>query len=178
MDFSQPITVLHQQTANAYNWVNTLIEAVPFEKWEDTPDVINSNISWQTGHLITSFYFHTVMCMVGHVPEILNTIPIKAYSDLFAFGGDPSVVKGKSNPEALIQHLKQMQTYSLDTIAGLSPEDLNAALEPTQVTHPVAKTKFEALDWNIKHTMWHCGQIATIRRLVNGAYHFALDKKA
>ncbi len=47
-------------------------------------------------------------------------------------------------------------------------------LEPTPVAHPVAKTKFEAIDWNIKHTMYHCGQIGILRRIVDKRYDFGL----
>ena len=33
-----------------------------------------------------------------------------------------------------------------------------------------------AISWNIKHTMWHCCQIATIKRLIHGVYDYVLPK--
>ncbi|WP_216824389.1 hypothetical protein [Emticicia sp. TH156] len=37
-----------------------------------------------------------------------------------------------------------------------------------------SKTKFEALDWNIKHTLWHCRQIGLLKRVVDKRYDFGL----
>ena len=50
------IEILSKQTYDAYAWVNKLISAIPYDKWDDIPDVIASNVSWQVGHLILSYY--------------------------------------------------------------------------------------------------------------------------
>ena len=42
----------------------------------------------------------------------------------------------------------------LGVIDSLRAENLDCALYSTE-EHPIAKTKFDALDWNIKLTMWH-----------------------
>jgi len=72
------VELLVRQTENAYEWTNKLIESVPFSKWHDIPDVINTNITWQVGHLIVSHYFHTVMVIVGHQKDLLEKIPFTA----------------------------------------------------------------------------------------------------
>lgn len=64
---------------------------------------------------------------------------------------------------------------SIEIIKSLSPGDLQSELEPSPVSHPIAKNKFEALDWNIKHTMWHCGQLGVLR-VVHERYDFGLKK--
>ena len=71
-----------------------------------------------------------------------------------------------------LEHLKLMQLQSLGVIDSLSENDLRKPVEPTKVPHPIAKTKFDAIDWNIKHTMWHCGQIATIKRIVDNYFDY------
>jgi hypothetical protein len=167
------ITMLAKQTESVYAWANKLLVSVPHEKWEITPDIIESNIAWQAGHLIISFYYHTVMVTVGHQMEILQQMPLKEYSQLFTTA-PPANAKGKITPEQLQRHLLFMQQRSVEVIRSLSPTDLEAALVPSQQPHPIAKNKKEALDWNIQHTMYHCGQIGLLKRVVDKRYDFGL----
>jgi hypothetical protein len=62
----------------------------------------------------------------------------------------------------------------MDILSTLSNSELNSPLEATATSHPIAATKFEAIDWNIKHTMYHCGQIGILRRIVDKRYDFGL----
>ena len=34
----------------------------------------------------------------------------------------------------------------------------------------------EALEWNINHTMYHCGQIGVLKRVVDARYDFGLQR--
>ncbi|WP_439557278.1 hypothetical protein [Dyadobacter sp.] len=61
-----------------------------------------------------------------------------------------------------------------ETVPEVVVAELNNPLEPTPTPHPIATTKFEAIDWNIKHTMYHCGQIGMISRVVEKRYDFGL----
>lgn len=167
---------LHQQTADAYSWVNKLVKAVPEEKWEEIPEIIDSNLSWQVGHLVLSLYFHSVMNVVGHQPDIMEKLPIKKYSELFTYG-PASASLGEFTVAKLKEHMALIQEKSLKTIKTLSADQLDQPLENTGIQHPIAKTKFQVLDWNIKHTMWHCGQIAMIKRVVYKPYDFGLRSK-
>lgn len=88
--------------------------------------------------------------------------------------GDPRMNVGNVDPSTLFEQLKLVQGRSLDVIAGLSEDQLEHALEPTKVPNPVATTKLEAIDWNIKHTMWHCGQIGLLKRVVDKRLDFGL----
>ncbi|WP_031529533.1 DinB family protein [Dyadobacter crusticola] len=167
------LEVLINQTINAYEWTNKLLEAVPFEKWELTPSVVESNINWQVGHLIVSHYFHSIMVIRGYQMNILQKLPIKEYSEMFTVAG-PHISVGKVNPDTLYNALKVMQQKSIAVLSSLSAAELNDPLEPTPTPHPIATTKFEAIDWNIKHTMYHCGQIGMISRVVDKRYDFGL----
>ncbi|KAA6439522.1 DinB family protein [Dyadobacter flavalbus] len=167
------IEILINQTANAYEWTNKLLEAVPFEKWEIIPDTIESNMNWQVGHLIISHYFHSIMVIRGHQTDMLRSLPIKEYSELFTTSA-PALSVGKTNALTLLKDLKIIQQKSLEILGTLSIQDLDNPLEPTPTAHPIATTKFEAIDWNIKHTMYHCGQIGILRRVVDHPYDFGL----
>ena len=169
------VELLVRQTENAYEWTNKLIESVPFSKWHDIPDVINTNITWQVGHLIVSHYFHTVMVIVGHQKDLLEKIPLRQYDEIFT-NGQPWDVKGKVEAMTLLHQLKLIQRRSVETMKSLVPEHLHSALAPTRIPHPVAKTKFESLDWNIKHTMYHCGQIGILKRVVDVRYDFGFRR--
>jgi len=170
------VQLLLQQTIDAYAWTNKILESIPYEKWETLPPVVETTILWQAGHLLVSFYYHSIMVIRGHQPNILQIIPLKLYGQLFTQAA-PAESVGKVNPHQLFSHLIVMQEHSISIIAKINEEDLEADLESTGYPHPVAKTKLEALDWNIKHTLWHCGQIGLIKRVVDKRYEFGLQAK-
>ena len=105
--------------------------------------------------------------------DILQKLPIKDYSDWFTVSS-PILSVGKTDSLKLLQDLKVMQQKSMNILTALSDSDLHSPLEPTPTPHPIATTKFEAIDWNIKHTMYHCGQIGMLRRIVDQRYDFGL----
>lgn len=167
------IELLTRQTEDAYDWTNKLLRSIPYDVWDVTPDVVKSNISWQCGHLVLSLYYHSILVIQGHHPDILKQIPLKEYNALFT-QADPENSIGKFPAETLYNQLVSVQHYSMQTIRNLKATDLNAVLETSAPPHPIAKNKFEALDWNIKHTMWHCGQIGILKRLVDQRLDFGM----
>ena len=168
------IQILAKQTENAFEWTNKLIVSVPIEKWDIIADGIGSNLSWQVGHQIVSIYYHTIMTTVGHISELIEKLNLRLYTEICNYDTFAKDMVGKTDPKKLLEHLKLMQVQSLGVIDSLSENDLRNAVEPTKVPHPIAKTKFDAIDWNIKHTMWHCGQIATIKRIVDNSFDFGI----
>ncbi|UEG51365.1 hypothetical protein LLH06_10310 [Mucilaginibacter daejeonensis] len=168
--------LLLQQTTDAYTWTNRLLESLPIEKWEISPPVIGSNALWQAGHLLVSFYYHSILVIRGHQQTILQSIPLKLYGQLFTQDA-PATAVGQVNPYQLAEDLKKMQEHSLTIIKTINEEELLTELEPTGFVHPVANNKLGALDWNIKHTLWHCGQLALIKRVIDARYQFDLQLK-
>lgn len=168
--------MLIKQTANAYQWINQLVEPVPLDKWKIIPPTVESSMDWQIGHLIISYYFHSIMVIRGHQMDILQQLPIRDYSALFTQSG-PSQSVGKVDSATLMEHLQFMQQKSLAILATLQDSELDNPLEPTPTPHPIATTKGEAIDWNIKHTMYHCGQIGLIKRVVDKRHDFGLRLK-
>lgn len=166
--------LLSQQTLDAYSWTNRLFSSTPYESWEVIPEEIKSNLSWQCGHLILSIYYHSILVIHGHQPDILKQIPLKEYHPYFT-QGEPQHCVGKFSAAILYKQLLLMQEYSIQTIRSVTDTALQAPLEASDIPHPIAATKFEAIDWNIKHTMWHCGQIAVLKRLVDQRFNFGLQ---
>lgn len=169
------LELLSTQTKDAYSWTNKLLTSIPHEKWDLVPDIVESSISWQAGHLIMSFYFHSIMVVAGHQKDILQKIPLREYDGFFTDAA-PRDAAAKIDPEVLFDHLQLMQQKSLEVIDNLTEDDLAKELMLSPTLHPIAKNKLEALDWNIKHTMWHCGQIGLIKRVVDERFNFGLKR--
>ncbi|MEA5259647.1 DinB family protein [Arcicella aquatica] len=169
------IDFLIKQTSDAYNWTNKLIHSISLEKWDTTPNILETNVTWQVGHLIMSHYYHSIMVIVGHQMDIIQKIPLKDYNDFFT-DGVPSATIGKTHANNLLTQLNIVQEKSLAIIKALPLAELDNKLEPTPTPHPIAKTKLEALDWNIKHTMYHCGQIGILKRIIDERYDFGLRR--
>ena len=170
------VDLLTFQTEHAYRWVDKLIEEVPTDRWSDTPTGVETNVSWQVGHLTLSYYYHTIMVIRGHQSDLLQTLPVALYDKLFNYRkGSPVEAARAIDPKDLQQHQLIMRQRSLDIIASVKEAELELPLEPVGPTHPIASTKFEAIDWNVKHTMWHCGQLALLRRVLIGGYDFGLQ---
>jgi len=176
MHYMNQIETLVKQTKDAYDWANKLISSIPHDKWDNIPEIIESNVSWQVGHLIMSHYYHSIMVIAGHHMDILHKVPIKEYNQFFT-DSPPYKSLGKANPADLQRYLTLVQTKSVEIIMSLTEKDLESELHHTEVPHPIAITKFEALDWNIKHTMWHCGQLGVLKRIVHERYNFGLKNK-
>ncbi len=168
--------MLSKQTLDTYLWVHKLIDTTPDEKWNSIADVLDSNINWQVGHLVISIYYHSILVIKGHQEDVLKQLSLQKYLELYTFNSSPKKVVGKISPKELRNHLDIVEKKSIEVLNSLSQKDLTSDLVPGKVEHPVAKTKFEAIDWNIKHTMWHCGQIASLNRIVHKSYGFELKK--
>lgn len=168
--------LLLQQTANAYKWTDNLLNDLSYVRWQTLPQVIESNILWQVGHLTVSIYFNSILVIKGHQTTVLQSMPLRLYSQLFT-QATPALAIGQVDPEQIHKHLKRMQKHSIETIELMKDNQLHEELLQIEIVHPVAKTKLEALDWNIKHTLWHCGQIALIKRVVDKRHEFRLHER-
>jgi len=169
------VQILTNQTESVYDWTNKLIKTIPFDKWDNMPETIQTSISWQVGHLIMSHYFHSIMVVVGHQMDIIKKIPLKDYDELFTKASPENSV-GKIDPALLSEQLNLVQQKSISIVKSLALADLESELEPMPMPHPIAKTKYEAIDWNIKHTMYHCGQIGILKRIIDVRYDFGLGR--
>lgn len=170
------VEILKIQTSSANRWLLKMIDSVPQAKWYDLAEGINSSIAWQIGHQIVSIYYHSVMTTIGHKFDVIEKLNMKRYTEMCTYDSSPEAMTKDVSPVILRRHLVAMQKTAMDVLESLSTKDLQALVEPTKMRHPVAKTKFEAIDWNIKHIMWHCGQISSIKRMIHTPYDFGIKK--
>lgn len=144
-----------------------LLHQTPFEYWYTTPDVIKSNIAWQVGHLIVSQFYHSIAVITPPNLRIYKEVPLQDYFPIYSMATKSTINELKPLPDTLLQQLEIVNNYAIQTIDDLNEDDLDNELEQTKFPHPIAKTKYEALTWSFRHEMWHLGQIATLKRILN-----------
>ncbi|UUC44086.1 DinB family protein [Flavobacterium cerinum] len=165
--------ILLRQTENVYKQTNTLLQSVPYEKWDIMPDIMETTVNWQVGHLIVSHYYHSVWVIIGMQTDLLQTLPLKKYGVYFT-SGSPNDSIGRFNPNELFRDLVFIQQKSIEILSQLSDDILEFPLEPTGFPHPIAKNKREAIEWNIQHTGYHCGQLGMLIRVINKRFDYGL----
>ncbi|MGI9544502.1 MAG: DinB family protein [Cyclobacteriaceae bacterium] len=168
------IEFIEQQTQETRLMTKKLINDVPDDLWYQTPEIVHSNIAWQVGHLIIAQMYHSVSVVTGSSKQISDVIPLKLYIPKYGMGSDPADHKDiKPSAEELREQLDFVNEVAKNELRKLDERELDKALEPTRGTHPIAKTKYEALTWSFKHEMWHCGQISTLKRILGKATSWA-----
>ena len=101
--------LLIKQTQDAHSWTHKLIDSISMDQWDDTPDTLASNISWQVGHLVISEYYHAILVVTGFDEEISQKIDLKAHNQRYGYESIPAEQVGHRNPEELRKQLRFMQ---------------------------------------------------------------------
>ena len=144
-----------------------LLKGISDEDWYAIPEHTGSNLAWQIGHLIIREINDTIRNIGGDLKEISLEIPLKNYENNYGVGTEAGMrLQHKPSPAVLKEKFEQAHQLLLDTIDHLSDDDLNMPLQQAAFPHPTAQTIEEVLLWNIRHEMWHCGEIAMLKRML------------
>lgn len=158
--------LLKKQFEQNYQWTLRLVAELDEENWQASPAELNTNINWQLGHIVLTQYFQALTCTGSPRDRVKAHVPIKTFIAHYAKDTKPMQTEGdKPDKAALLQALELVQQEVIKAIDLLSSDALDA---PTEVAHPLAKTKREALAWCAQHQAWHNGQIALIKRMLTG----------
>ena len=168
------IKLLTTQTTAAQEWTNKLVTGISPDKWFILPEIIETNLAWQMGHLTLSQYYYTVVLITGPQQEFAEKILIKKYSGLFAKGTRMKELMTEIAVEDLLKNWQLMQEKTIEILSSLDDDHLVNEIYQTPRHHPFVKTKQDSLSWNIKHTMWHCGQIGMLRRVIDKSFDFGM----
>ncbi|MBI1836859.1 MAG: DinB family protein [Flavobacteriia bacterium] len=163
------IHLLKKQTIESHAWIEKFISQFPEDKFFDTPEFLDSNFAWQLGHLILSFNYYNVVLLVGPNEIVKETIDLKKYAEFFYKGNKKLEIKSHFQIQQLKSDWDFMCDLSIKTIGNLNEKELNKEIFKLPKEHPFVKTKEDSISWNIKHTMWHCGQIAQLKRIVDSS---------
>jgi hypothetical protein len=141
------------------------IQNISLEKWNETPETINTNMNWQIGHIILSTYIHGIASNTGANANVTKKINLRNF---VRFYGPNSIPKMFFDEKPKNYELVAIYRFIFDLMySGLSiinTEELNKA---TQIANPNANTKFEALTYLYKHQSKHNEQIASLYKILS-----------
>lgn len=141
-----------------------LIKDIPETLWTVSPEVLDTNINWQIGHIFLANYLHGIASVTGPSEHIRSEINIPDYVKYYGLKSVPEAdISDKPSKETLLNLYElgyRLIDQGLDT---LQEADLDT---PTAIPNPAVKTKYEALMWMFKHQSWHNGQLAMLKRVL------------
>ena len=152
-------------------WVDKYTESLVKDLGENECGVVKfleTGINWQIGHIVVSKHFHSIQSIDGSDGEISmeinEKVPTKELFKHYSFGSDPNQsLSNGFNKTKLMDFLKEVNTGATKVLETLSEKDFD---RETAIQNPAAKTIYDALTFTFKHQMWHNGQIAMIKRIV------------
>ncbi len=157
--------ILKDQIILAKTKTDKLIANISSEKWEITPEVLNTNLNWQIGHIILANYLHGIASISGINDEFKEKVNVPDYIQFYGPKSNPVDFKDlKPSREELMDIYELTFSIILNNLTKLTNQDLQSE---TAIPNPAVKTKYEALLWLSQHQSWHNGQIATLKRIIN-----------
>lgn len=168
------VNLLKKQTNDSINWTNKLIENISPEQWFKSSEIIETNLAWQIGHLTLSNYYYGVVLVNGLDEEFSDIIGTKKYRELFAKNNNRDDLNSIVTVQEIQDNWKLLIQKTNETIETLMDRNLAEPIFAMHKPHPFVKTIEDSLSWNIKHTMWHCGQIATHSRIIGSPFDLGM----
>ncbi len=150
-----------EQIVFVRNYTTHLLDSVQPADWFRQPSGGVSTIAWQVGHLAMAEYRLTLERIRGRRPEDESLIPeefLKHFARESIPNPDPTQNPSVERIRAVFDSVHRQALAELET---LSEDELS---QPVLKSHPLAKTKQEALFWCSQHEMLHAGQIGLLRR--------------
>ena len=159
------ITTLKDQIVLVKNKTDQLIASILTQKWIETPNVLNTNLNWQIGHIILANYLHGIASISGTHEEFREKVNISDYIKFYGPKSNPIDFKDeKPSKEELLEIYEFTFSIILNNLENLTHNGLQVE---TEIPNPAVKTKYEALLWLSQHQSWHNGQIAMLKRVIN-----------
>jgi len=156
---------LKSQIILAKEKTSKLFSDIPTEKWFVTPNVIESNLNWQIGHIILANYLHGIASISGANEDFKKKVNVADYIKFYGPKSKPHSFKSeKPSKEELLEVYDLIFVLILEGLKNLTTKDLQTE---TAVPNPAVKTKYEALLWLSQHQSWHNGQIGMLKRVLN-----------
>ncbi|MDT0608140.1 DinB family protein [Croceitalea rosinachiae] len=159
--------ILAKEFQFIHNWTTGLISSLDEEQWKVTPSVVNTNIHWLSGHILHDNYWHAIGCITQPSYEFQSALEIDRFKKYFQKDSDSSAyIEERPGREEILDGLSLCNMEVLKVVKDMTESELE---QQTLVPNPVAKTKYESLIFAVKHQMWHNGQIAMLRRIIEKA---------
>lgn len=158
------IDIIKEQIVSVKEKTDSFIEAIELQKWLSTPEILETNMNWQIGHLILANYLQGIASITGPNESVRNRINMKDFVAYYGPKSNPNLyMEEKPTNEELLELYNFIFEVVFLEIDKISIEELN---NDTKVPNPSAKTKYDALTTLFKHQSWHNGQIAILNRVL------------
>lgn len=145
----------------SHEYLRTLIESVPHDRWFETPHGLPASIAWHVGHLAVSQYGLLMFRIRGRAEDDLELIPSrfrKAYGRGSVPSADPSTQPSPGELLEKLEHVYERALLELDTVTGPT------LLEPVDMPYAAFPIKLGAILFCPLHEQVHAGHIGAIRR--------------
>ena len=153
---------IRKQLIHVRSRAKSLLSSVAAEHWYTIPEGIDSSLAWQAGHIVLSQYFNGIVCTVGRDKSMYEVFNVKQFAQAYGMGSKATPwEEGMPTKDDL---LKAMDGVMERCLIALDSIPLESYTGPVTFKHPTYKTIGDVLHWQYHHEMWHCGQIATVRR--------------
>lgn len=158
------IDLIKEQIISVKEKTDDFIKRIELQKWHATPEILDTNMNWQIGHLILANYLHGIASISGPNEKVRNRIDMIKFVSYYGPKSTPNLyLDEKPTNEELLElyhFIFELVYLEIDKIA------IDALHNDTAVPNPSAKTKYEALTTLFKHQSWHNGQIAILNRVL------------
>lgn len=159
------IEVIKHQIELIKKQTDGLIEKTEISKWNVTPEILETNMNWQLGHIILANYLHGIASLSGANEKVREKIDVKNFVKFYGLKSNPSdYFDEKPGNEELKEIYNFVFELLWEEIIKIKESHFD---EPTEIPNPGAKTKYEAITTLFKHQSWHNGQIAILNRVLN-----------
>lgn len=157
--------VIKNQMQLVKKQTDELVEKIELAKWTVTPEVLETNMNWQIGHLVLANYLHGIASIFGANERIRAKLDVKKFIKFYGLKSNPADYLDEKPTN---EELKDIYDFVYEQIWGELEKIAEANLkEATEIPNIGAKTKYEALTMLFKHQSWHNGQIAILKRGLN-----------
>lgn len=158
------LEIIKDQIISVKEKTDVLIKNIPLEKWNISPEILETNMNWQIGHLILANYLHGIASISGANQIVRERINMPNFMKFYGPNSTPNMFLDEKlkNEELLEIYEFIFELIDLE-ISKITIEELNSE---TEIPNPSAKTKYDALTTLFKHQSWHNGQIAILNRVL------------
>jgi len=161
------IEIIKDQIISVKEKTDSFIRTIELEKWNISPNILETNMNWQIGHLILANYLHGIASISGANEKVRERINMQNFIKFYGSNSTPNLfLNEKPKNEELLKLYEFIFELIFLEISKVKIEELNSV---TEIPNPSAKTKYEALTTLFKHQSLHNGQIAILNRVLSNS---------
>ena len=158
------IKIIKDQIISVKERTDNLIKTIDLQDWKITPEIFETNMNWQIGHLILANHLHGIASISGANENVRERVNMQNFIRYYGPNSTPNLyLDEKPKSEELLNLYEFIYELIFIEMSKIKIEELNNV---TEIPNPSSKTKYEALMSLFKHQSWHNGQIAVLNRIL------------